>query len=314
MRNILSLAALCFLFLSPRLVLLDAREYPKPAAMVNPLYQVTSDSTILMPSGYYEFGHWRYDLVGSDYDLFEGRTGGAATVLQYDGRMASGVFFRSVLRSGPGPDDWNPPTRIEWRLDAVQFEYGGHLAFRVPAGDLLFEYSRSSFHPFRDDAPEGYAVNTSDYVRLGYMPPSLERGATRIEGYIKSGYLDLFDFWDAIYDKPRAYWKTTLSLGAERILTDGIRLNSPNGANTGEVSVFGHIEPSLLLLRSGGVDLDIYSEIGLRFTGGFGRLDLFLHATRVGDTEELAEKEVEARLIGLALRLATQPGGHSDGR
>jgi hypothetical protein len=314
MKNLLSLTALCFLLFGAPAGLIEAREYPKPAAMVNPLYQVTEDSTILMPSGYYEFGHWRYDLAGSDYDLFEGRTGGAATVLQYGGRMASGIFFRSLLRSGPGPDDWNPPTRIEWRLDSVQFEYGGHLAFRVPVGDLLFEYSRSSFHPFRDDAPEGYAVNTSDYVRLGYMPPPLEQGATRIEGYLKSGYLDLFDFWDAIYEKPRAYWKTTLALGAERVLTDGIRLDSTGRSSTGEVGIFGHIEPSLLLLRSGGADIDFYSELGLRFTGGFGRLDLFLHASRIGDTEELEAKEVEARLFGVALRLATQPGARQDGR
>ncbi len=308
MKNKLSLAALCFLLLGVHAAHLGAREYPKPPAMVNPLYQVTEDSTILMPSGYYEFGHWRYDFAGSDYDLFEGRTGGAATVLQYNGRMASGVFFRSLVRSGPGPDDWNPPTRIEWRLDAVQFEYGGHLAFRVPVGDLLFEYSRSSFHPFRDDAVEGYTVNTSDYVRLGYMPPMLELGESTVEGYIKSGYMDLFDFWDAIYDKPRAYWKTTLAVGAETVLTDGIRLNSSGAAGTGAVSAFGHLEPAVLLLRSGGADFDFYSELGLRFTGEFGRLDFFLHFTRIGDTEELAGKEVEARLFGVAFRLATLPG------
>ncbi len=312
MRNLLCLAALCFLLLVRPAALLEAREYPKPAAMVNPLYQVTSDSTILMPSGYYEFGHWRYDFLGSDYDLFEARTSGAATVLQYDARVAAGVFFRSVLGSGPGPDDWNPPTRIDWRMDAVQFEYGGHLAYRVPVGDLLFEYSRSSFHPFRDDAVEGYTVNTSDYVRLGYMPAMLEHGATTFEGYIKSGYVDLFDFWDAIYDKPRAYWKTTLAASAERVLTDGIRLNATGAAETGKVSAFGHLEPALLLLRSGGADLDLYSELGLRFTGGFGQLDLFLHFSRIGDTEELAEKEVEARLLGVALRLATHPGGQRD--
>jgi len=308
MKNRLSLAALGFFLLWPATTILEAREYPKPAAMVNPLYQVTESSTILMPSGYYEFGHWRYDFLGSDYDLFEARTSGAATVVQYDGRMAAGVFFRSVLGSGPGPDEWTPPTRIDWRMDAVQFEYGGHLAYRVPVGALLFEYSRSSFHPFRDDAVEGYTVNTSDYVRIGYMPQMIELGESTVEGYIKSGYMDLFEFWDAIYDKPRAYWKTTLAVGAETVLSDGIRPNSASEAGTGAVSAFGHVEPAVLLLRSGGADLDFYSELGLRFTGGFGRLDFFLHFTRIGDTEELAEKEVEARLFGVAFRLATQPG------
>lgn len=288
-----------------------AREYPKPLALVNPLHGVGHGSSLWMPGGDYEFGHWRYDLRGSDYDLFEARAGGAATLFQLRGAFAGGVFFRSILTSGPGPEDWDPPTRVEWRMDAVQFEYGATAAARLGSGSLLAEYSRSSFHPFRDDAEENYEVTTTDYLRLGYAPDPVRLGRWRIAGALRGGYLTLLEMWNAPYDKPRARFKATLTLQGQEM---------PPGLPPGSRGIAGDrprwfvlVESAVLALRSGGIDLDLYSEAGLRFSGDFGRTDLFLHATRYGDIEEVEEKEVAVFLLGVAIRFSVSSGAVAPG-
>ncbi len=278
---------------------LSAREFRKAPAVVNPLRSVTAESSPWMPAGYFSFEHWRYGIRGSDFDLFEVRTSGAATVFQHRERFGVGFMFASILTSGPGPDGWQPPTEVEWRMDAVQFEYGIHLAYRIGSVDLLGEYSRSSFHPFRDDADENYRINTADYVRFGVMPPPVLVGPVELEGFVRTGWLDLFDVWGAPYARPRAAWKTTFSTWAEVPVSRRVRF-------------FTHLEPELLFLRGGGVDVDLYTAAGLRLPGDFGHLDLFLHYTRIGDVEELNDaagnpRPFEVNLIGLGVRFAAQP-------
>ncbi len=284
-----------------------AREYTKPPATANPLRSVTTDSQTWVPAGYFTFGHWRYDFKGSNYDLFEVRSSGAATVFQHNAQFAVGLLFASILTSGPGPEDWDPPTEVEWRMDAVHYEYGINLAYRLGRLDLLLEYSRHSFHPFRDDADDPYRINTADYLRAGVMPPPLRWDAAEAEGYLRSGWLDLYDIWDPPYGPPRAFWKTTIGAWADIPLQQTERRRRHAGNAAGGPHAFVYLEPELLFLRGGGADVDFYSELGVRLPGDFANLDLFLHYTRVGDIEEVQDREVTVNLIGLGLRFAAEP-------
>lgn len=293
--------------LLPAALPLAAREYPKTPAMVNPLRSVTAESSSWMPAGYLAFGHWRYDFKGSDFDLFEARATGAATVYQHAGRFGVGVFLSSILDSGPGPEGWDAPTRVEWRMDAVQFEYGVNLGYRLGRTDLMLEYSRSSFHPFRDDAEENYRINTTDYLRAAVMPPPLRYGALEGEAYLRSGYLDLYDAWGAGYDPPRAIWKTTLGAWADLPLRESERRARRAGNRSWGPHAFISLYPELLFLRDGGADVDFYSELGIRLPGDFGNVDLFLNYTRIGDIEEIEASKETVNLIGLGIRFVAEP-------
>ncbi|TVQ38714.1 MAG: hypothetical protein EA384_08255 [Spirochaetaceae bacterium] len=284
-----------------------AREYSKPPAMVNPLRSVTTESSPWIPAGYFSLGHWRYDIRRSKYNLFEMRTQGAATVFQHDARFGLGLFFSSILDSGPGPEDWDTPTRVGWRMDAVQFEYGLNLGYRLRGVDVMLEYSRSSFHPFRDKAEENYRIITTDYLRAAVMPPPLRYAALEGEAYLRSGWLDLYDAWGADYDPPRAVWKTTLGAWVDLPLREQARLQRRAGGASAGPHAFIYLQPELLFLRDGGADLDFYGELGLRLPGDFGNIDLFLTYWRVGDIEEVADREVTVNLVGPAIRFVTEP-------
>lgn len=304
MRKTTLLAALGLLIAS---LPLHGREYTKPPAMVNPLRSVGIDSSTWVPAGYFAFGHWRFDFKGSDFDLFEVRTSGAATVFQHNARFGVGLFVSSILTSGPGPEGWDPPTRVEWRMDAMQYEYGINLGYRFGELDLLLEYSRYSFHPFRDAAADPYYENSADHLRVGVMPPPLRFGAVETEGYLRSGWLDIYDMWDSPFDRPRAFWKTTIGAWADVPLREEARRLRQAGSAAEGARAFVYLEPELLFLREGGADLDFYAEAGVRLPGDFANLDLFLHYTRIGDIEEVEDRQVTVNLVGLGLRLAAEP-------
>ncbi len=267
-----------------------ARDYPQALPAVDPLFGVEQGDALLLPRGYAEIAYNYHTFLWSNEDVFDLSALGSFTVLQLGGLFAVGLFYGSYLLVGPLATGDTAATVAPWWMNAVQFEYGLFLAVDIFGFHLLLGYGRTSQHPLRP----AYSEVTTDTVLAGVAAPPIRFSQMELALWMRAGLIDLFDFWQSTVSKPRA-------------------VGVAAGAGSWQVSIwpwlrlFAGIDLSLIVLRAGGLDLDIWAETGVILGEETTRLKLYLEYFHSGDTEELRGRITPADLLGLGFRLYLNP-------
>ncbi|MEX2442676.1 MAG: hypothetical protein WD492_03660 [Alkalispirochaeta sp.] len=216
-----------------------------------------------------------------------------------------GLFYSTYMLNGPvNPGDSPGAEAAQWMMNAVQFEYGFVGTYEVTPNRplraaLVAEYSRRSYHPLRS----GFEDPAADILRAGVVlrdvtGPGSDRLTT--DWAARFSWSELYEFWGAPgIDQPRALY--TVHLGVEA--TVETRLAA--------VKLFAVGMPDVILLRDGGVEVDLALQGGVRLgsgigsAGGAGRVELFLDYYRSDDTEQRVEAS-PAELLGYGIRFVLE--------
>lgn len=178
--------------------------------VVNPLLLRSYEGLEFLPGGFAETIYTNQVFSDASYDSFQINTRSGHTIVGTP-RFALSATYGAFLMNGPVNEGGKPGSRLQWLMNAVQFEYGFHAAWDAGPLFLLGEYSRTSQHPFRDD----FSEVSSDLVKVGVAAPRLDLGPLRIYAFLRLGYSEIFDFWESDLEDPRTMWLAQPSLRAE---------------------------------------------------------------------------------------------------
>lgn len=184
-----------------------ARDWYEPLEVVNPLLLRSYEGVELLPGGYAETIYTNQAFSDGPYDSFQINTRSGHTIVGTP-RFALSATYGAFLMNGPVTEGGKPGSRLQWLMNAVQFEYGFHAAWDAGPLFLLGEYSRTSQHPFRDN----FSEVSSDLIKLGVAAPRLDLGPLRIYAFLRLGYSEIFDFWESDLEDPRTMWLAQPSL------------------------------------------------------------------------------------------------------
>ena len=277
-----------FLLLSNSLPGID---FPDPIEVLDPgtFPGKSTASPLFLP---FTAGSLSYDhalLLHSPDELFQLRTSAFGTLIEL-GTLSLGYRFDSFLLAGPVDSSESAASAAEFWLNAVQYEYGLHLACRLSAGwSVLGEYSRLSLHPLRGEFDE----TAYDILKLGLAPPLLELKAGRLESYLRVGHHSLFPFWESELSEYRVRYSVS-----PRMRLTGARGNR----------FYLDAEPAMLVLRDGDIGYEIYAESGLTISSAGGSFRPYLWLRFNDDAELVANTTEGSRQIGLGFRLTTAGG------
>jgi hypothetical protein len=180
-------------------------------------------------------------------------------------------------------------------MNSVQFQYGIYSAANIHGYHILAEYSRMSNHPLRPELTpkEKFENPASERFAGGIVFPETGLGSITGNFYVRSGFVDLFDYWQAAnIPKPRTWW----------FYRFGGEVSYPLGRSA---ALFARPVVDILALRSGKFDTTRNLETGVAFPSGGRRLRLYLVYEESGDTEEIMDQKNPVRLWGLGFSLSS---------
>lgn len=209
-----------------------------------------------------------------------------------------GLYYGTYLFTGPVDDPSRQGSDLApWLMNAVQYEYG--LTWRSSLGilDVVGEYGRRSFHPFRRQ----FAQPATDIIRGGAGVMALPLWGGELDLLFRLRWSRLFSFWGSAIPDPRSTWTIQPATEYRRLLG-----TVPSAF---DFSVFASGGVDVLFLREGGVDWDGLGEVGLAIEGRRPeegprrRIESYLSAYRSGDTEEIIAAPYPVTLVGWGVRL-----------
>jgi hypothetical protein len=269
-----------------------SRDFKEPPVVYDPLACQEGEQVFLN----YVYGDARGEFQcfhGSDYDNFDARALITFNLVSLESTFALNGFWDVYLLIGPVAPGEAPPTIAAFWMNAVQFQYGFTASFNLSGWHILLESSRTSQHPFAGRT--AMAEIATDVLRTGFTAPPLTFGDLAFAFALRTGYIDLFDFWQSTMPKPRTFWIFSPSLSAN------YRLN-------GLLSLYGDLGPDFLILRKGGFDANLTLEAGVEIGYGKPRLRLFLEYYHTGDTEEIQGTASPVDLFGAGFQFSTADG------
>jgi hypothetical protein len=278
--------SVCILFPS---VSLWARDFREPVDTLDPLHSIHDESELLLPHGCGDVTYNDHMIIQSPQDSFDIRALCSFTLCQVHSVFALNIYYGVYLLVGPLEEGENPATIMEWWMNAAQYEYGLIGAFDLYDFHILFEYARTSQHPLRS----GYSQVTTDVLKTGVAFPLLSSGMFNIHGIFRTGYVDLFDFWESSVDKPRTVWVFTPTIESHYGVTDFL-------------SFYIRLDTDIILLRKGGTDIDFWAEGGILIGNADTKLLLFIEYFHSQDTEELRNETCPVDLLGLGFRFTVE--------
>ncbi len=279
---------------------LAARDWPEPPRVTDPLLSIESPG--IEASGF-AMVEYDYQALRSSYDdLFQINALSALSVASLfpQRRLVQGagvaVSYGSYLMNGKAQEGDSPGSRLQWMMNAVQFEYGIYLALRLLGLDLVADYSRTSQHPFRDQ----YSQVASDVLRAGVLARVPMPLAVQTLLAVRVGSVDLFDFWESKLPKPR----TRLVLAPELWLERPLGSFAVGAARVRVAAACeGHLD--WVFLREGGQGANASFRGGLRLELGALSCDVYLDGFASDNTEIREDRSTPAGLLGWGVQLAT---------
>ena len=287
------LLALLFILLVPSL---HARDLPEPIEAVDPLAGIDENSPAILPTSFLMLRYENYTFRSSDTDTFQIGAVGAVGLFNIGGFAAGKIFYATHLLAGPMLPGDAATSTAHWWMNSTQFQYGVSAGLAVQDFHVFCEYSRASDHPLRPEltAEQSFENPAFERIVLGVVLPPLAFGPVTFKSYLRGGFVDLFDYWEATnIAEPRTQW--FLRGGGEAAVRTG-----------SYARLYLNAVVDGLYLRSGRLASAYRAETGVAFQGaGFdGRtLSLFLCFIGIHNTEELEGREIAVRLIGLGFAL-----------
>lgn len=287
-----------------------ARDWYEPTAVINPLLLRSYEAPAVFPGGFAETIYANQVFQDGRYDTFQINARSGHTIFAAP-RFALSATYGSYLMNGPVNEGGTPGSRLQWLMNAVQFEYGFYAAYDLGPLYLLGEYSRTSQHPFRKE----FSQVSSDLIKFGFAPPRLSLGPVELYGFIRFGYSAIFDFWESRLEQPRAEWLMQPSV---RAVWEGVELGNvirlglffegdaeiavareARFAEAGEIIGNGAVK-SGLRLRS--VHPNARKTAEGRYSDSPGHLDLYLDYYGSGNSEIRDDRKTPVQLLGYAFR------------
>jgi hypothetical protein len=208
------------------------------------------------------------------------------------------VSYASFLMNGAVQSGDSPGSRLQWMMNAVQFEYGIFAAVRVVGIDLLADYSRTSQHPLR----RPYSEVASDVLRAGALGRFAPAPGLVMHLAVHGAYSDLFDFWDSPLPRPRAAALVTPAAWVQQSLATV----SVAGTRIG-ISAFARGQVDWVFLRSGGEGINASGRAGARALLGGVAVELYLDGFASDNSEIRDDHATPVGLLGWGFCLATAP-------
>ncbi len=267
-----------------------SRDFKEPEAAYDPLSW--QEGTQILAN--YVYGDTKTDFHSfndGDYDNFDVRAFSAFNIVSIESIFALNGYWCTYLLIGPVASTETPATVAPFWMNAVQFEYGLTAAFDAAFFHLLLEYSRTSQHPI--EGRPALSQATTDALKTGFTVPTLNLDVnTALDFSFRTGFVDLFDFWQSPVPKPRTLWVFSPNLSVCYRFDDF-------------VSLYAECGPDFLVLRKGGFDAEILLETGVRFGGDRANLRIYIEYFHSGDTEELLGTAAPVDLFGWGFQFST---------
>ncbi|MBN1500319.1 MAG: hypothetical protein JW982_09190 [Spirochaetes bacterium] len=259
-----------------------ARDYYDPAEIRFPLNE-EAGGFLNSYTGILEYSSSA--LNHDDWDSFYIKVTGAPVLFQKGNLWALNIFFSSILMNGPVREEEKAANIGNFWMNAVQFEYGSNLQFRIRRTDFVYSYSRSSQHPFRENY--SYAANDQQLLRI--RPAySFETGNFSFHPSLTAGYFDLYGFWKSDLEKPRVKFMISPEMDSRWKLS-------------GVINIYILLKIDALQTWTGNYETDFYAESGLKKTGSPG-MDFFLQMYRTENSEMLESAKHDAFYAGFGVR------------
>ncbi len=282
---------------------LHSRDWYEPLEVVNPLLLRSYEELVLVPGGLSETIYTNQAFSDGTYDSFQINARTGHTIIGSPA-FALSATYGAFLMNGPVDEGGTPGSRLQWLMNAVQFEYGFHFAWDLGPLYLLWEYSRTSQHPFRDN----FSEVSSDLVKLGVAAPRFDIGPVQLYGFLRFGYSEIFDFWESRLEDPRTMWLAQPSL---RLLWPGVE-----ALDLARIGLFLEADAELAIARSarfqdrGELVGNGAIKTGVRIHGlsdnesglSAGALDLYLDYYGSDNSEIRDDEKTPVQLLGYAIR------------
>ena len=268
------------------------RDFPQPFSMSNPFS--IAQETGFFAGGRADLAYHDYTFLRGPHDLFSLRQR-TAVALANTSRFAAGLYYQNHLLVGPVSPGEDPFSIAEWHMNALHFEYGAVVAWRLPPV-VAFEYGRTSHHPLRG----GYSEVSSDIVELSvYGDPLRWRRGSVLTG-VRLAHVDLYDFWKSPLLRPRTRFRLEAPVEAVWKLPRE------------ELAIVARVWPRLLVMRREGawpyaqveppVQTEIDIELGIRFERRSG-IELLLEFHSTADTEQVHGEPAPLTTLGIVARV-----------
>lgn len=285
---------------------LFSRDWYEPLEVVNPLQLRSYEGVEILPGGFAETIYTTHAFNDGPYDSFQINSRNGHTIVGAE-RFALSFTYGAFLMNGPVSEGGKPGSRLQWLMNAVQFEYGFHAAWDAGPLYLLGEYSRTSQHPFRDN----FSEVSSDLIKVGVAPPRVDIGPVRLYAFLRLGYSEIFDFWESDLEDPRTMWLAQPSL---RAYWPGVET-----LEIARVGLFLEADAEVAVARSarfheaGEIVGNGAVKAGVRVRGleppgageeslSRGALDLYLDYYGSDNSEIREDKKTPVQLFGYAIR------------
>ncbi|MCG8481040.1 MAG: hypothetical protein MI724_18245 [Spirochaetales bacterium] len=251
--------------------------------------------------GYAQSAYRANVFLDSDIDRFQ--VEGYAHHGIFDiGRFRTSIFYGTYMLNGPVTEGTSPGAdAAQWIMNAIHYEYGfifaGHTNIHIGPSRLVIlgEYSRRSYHPLRDGLEEPAA----DIIRGGLAFTDWTSSTLpqlTVDGMIRLGWSELYDFWGSSIPDPRSL--ITLNIALEAQYTTAME----------GIVAFGIAMPDVILLRDGGIALDVATQAGVRIGRGAAVIEAYLDFYSSEDTEQIPDRPSPATLFGYGIRFVLRTG------
>lgn len=278
----------------------DARDFREPLYAYDPLNRPDSADGILADSAA-ELQYVNYAFRQTEYERYHVGLQATAMPLSLVGTFALSLSMGSYLTAGQVTVE-PKPTVVGFLLNVVQYEYSVRGSIACGPVNCLFGYGRRSQHQLRS----GLLDTGVDILSLGASIPTTRVGAVAdsipllASGFFIARNNELYDFWESTLPDPRSRWS------AELRTLFGVRVDGSVRESCEEDACWGlyvDVSGDVLLLRTGGIDVEWTARLGGRRLFGNTLTDLFLYGYRSGDTRMIPDEPTPALLIGIGGRV-----------
>ena len=262
---------------------LEARDFPVPIAMGNPL----------LTDGVADVAYHDYTFVDGPLDVFSVRQRTSVSARPAD-VVALGAHWGTYLMVGPVSDAGAAFSIARWVMHAVQFEYEVRAATHLGPVDLVARYGRTSQHPL---SSAGISEVSSDILEV-----EVSTYRRTISSGVRLAYIDLYDFWQSPLSAPR----TLLRLEVP------VELEFPFRGFT----LVARTWPRILVLRQTDawsyadidppVQMEIDAELGVRVGSARSYAEFLLEVYTTQDSEQRRGEPSPLTTVGLTARIGVR--------